>query len=58
MTIGGQGDERLGPDDRGAVAVRWRETPGSSRAIQRRGRSVPVQMRSVVLDLSRSPPVA
>lgn len=42
-----------GPDDRGAVAVRWREAPGSSRALQRREGSVPVQMRSVVLDVSR-----
>ena len=43
----------LGGDDGTNVDIRWREAPGSGRAIQRSEGSVPVQMRSIVLDVAR-----
>lgn len=42
-----------GRDDGETVGTRWREQPGSSRAIQLVEGTVPVQMRSLVLDLGR-----
>lgn len=38
------------------VAVRWREVPGNSRALQRLEGNVPLQLRSIVLELSQLPP--
>ncbi|MBA3645278.1 MAG: hypothetical protein H0W63_03800 [Gemmatimonadaceae bacterium] len=37
------------------VAIRWREVPGNSRAIQRLEGKVPLQLRSIVMDVSRLP---
>ncbi len=42
-----------GRDDGETVGTRWREQPGSSRAIQLVEGDVPLQMRSLVLDLGR-----
>ncbi len=44
---------RLGPGNAESLGIRWREAPGSSRAMQHREGNVPVQMRSIVLDVSR-----
>lgn len=43
---------RLGEDRDTRVGMRWREAPGSSRAIQRTEGTVPVQLRSVLLDIA------
>jgi hypothetical protein len=43
----------LAHDNRANVTVRWREEPGSTRAIENREGNVPVQMRSIVIDVSR-----
>lgn len=43
----------LGRDASGSLAIRWREERGSSRALQRVEGTVPLQMRSIILDLSR-----
>ncbi|MEX2282195.1 MAG: hypothetical protein WEE89_06905 [Gemmatimonadota bacterium] len=43
----------LADNNRGNVTVRWREEPGSTRAIEIREANVPVQMRSIVIDVSR-----
>ena len=43
----------LGSPAGGSVGVRWREVPGSNRSIQRLEGDVPVQMRSIVVELSR-----
>lgn len=40
------------------VAVRWRDEPGTVRGIQSREGSVPLQMRNVVIDVSRLTPGA
>jgi len=44
---------RLEGSERGGVALRWREAPGSSRAVQRADGGVAIQLRSVVLDVAR-----
>ena len=46
---------RLGGRDDVRIGLRWRETPGSSSAIQAMEAGVPVQMRSTVLDLTHLP---
>jgi hypothetical protein len=46
------GIARAGDD---SIGVHWREIPQNSRAIQRMEGAVPMQMRSIVLDLSRLP---
>ncbi len=46
----------LGGDASGSLAIRWREARGSSRALQRVEGTVPLQMRSIVLDVSRLSP--
>jgi hypothetical protein len=45
----------LGRGEGGKATLRWREEPGSSAAIHRLEGSVPVQMRSINLDISRLP---
>ncbi len=44
---------RLGREEGGSFGLRWREAPGGGGAIRRLEGDVPVQMRSVVLDISR-----
>ncbi len=46
----------LGRGTVGSLAIRWREERGSSRALQRVEGTVPLQMRSIILDLSRLAP--
>ena len=43
---------RLGQERDANVGIRWREAPGNSRAIHRLEGDVPMQMRSVVLDIA------
>lgn len=43
----------IGEERQGSGALRWRELPGQERAIQVMEGGVPVQMRSVTVDLSR-----
>ena len=40
-------------NDRSGVAVQWQEEPGAMRALQVREGNTPVQMRSIVLDVSQ-----
>ncbi len=47
---------RLSGEDAGGLGLRWTETPGNTRAIQRAEGNVPMQMRSIVLDVSQLPP--
>ncbi len=42
---------RPGQDQDAKVGMRWREAPGSSRAILRLEGAVPMQMRSIVIDI-------
>ncbi len=44
-----------GRDDGATVGARWRELPGQARAVQVTEGDVPVQMRSIVLDVGRLP---
>jgi hypothetical protein len=44
-----------GRDDGETVGARWREVPGTSRAVHVMEGGVPVQMRSIVLDVGRLP---
>lgn len=44
---------RIGREEGGTVSMKWREEPGSGGAIHRREGDVLVQMRSIVLDISR-----
>jgi hypothetical protein len=43
----------IGREQGGTVSLRWREEPGSGATIQRREGNVPIQMRSIALDISR-----
>lgn len=47
---------RLGGETVGSMGLRWSEARGNSRAIHRMEGNVPVQMRSIVLDISSLPP--
>ncbi len=49
---GALGVFRLGAERDGGVGMRWRELPGNSRAIQRLEGGVPMQMRSIVIDIA------
>ena len=46
----------LSRDATGSLGILWREALGSSRAIQQNEGDVPLQMRSIILDVSRLAP--
>jgi hypothetical protein len=44
---------KIGNRESGSIGIRWIEVPGNSRAVHVREGNVPIQMRNIVLDVSR-----